>query len=77
MIRTMNFTPTMTTMKKINKSEAVLAALKKLKEMSKEELDEKLSKRELGPVGYFLIHTGAIKSILKSEEEFQDDEKTI
>ena len=35
-----------------------------LSSMSKEELDKRLAARELGPVGRFLLETGAIKDVL-------------
>jgi hypothetical protein len=49
--------------------EASRRALAKLSQMSKEELDQRLSARELGPVGQLLLETGTIHELLREKAD--------
>jgi len=49
--------------------EATRWALDKLSRMSKEELDQRLAARELGPVGQLLLETGTIRALMDERAE--------
>lgn len=50
-------------------TEAVRWALAKLSSMSKDELDQRLAARKIGPVGQLLLETGTIRTLLDARSE--------